>query len=155
TGYSPFPIVGIGASAGGLEAFRQFLSALPEKTGMAYVLIQHLDPKHESRLTDVLEKTSRLPIRETTQATPVEPDHIYVIPPDSTLTLEKGTLLVSKRTEGRAPHLVVDAFFRSLARDSQSRAIGVVLSGTGSDGTLGLLEIKAVGGITYAQDENS
>ena len=154
-GYSPFPIVGIGASAGGLEAFRQFLNALPEEPGMAFVLIQHLDPKHESRLTDVLEKTTLLPIREATNRTQVEPDHIYVIPPDSTLTLEKGTLNISKRTEGRAPHLVVDAFFRSLARDSQSRAIGVVLSGTGSDGTLGLQEIKAVGGTTYAQDEES
>jgi two-component system CheB/CheR fusion protein len=153
-GFSAFPIVGIGASAGGLEAYRQFLSELPEKTGMAYVLIQHLDPKHESRLTDVLEKSSRLPIHEVTHATRVEPDHVYVIPPDSTMTIERGTLLVVRRGE-RTPHLVVDAFFRSLARDSQSRAIGVVLSGTGSDGTLGMLEIKAVGGITYAQDEAS
>src|SRR5215468_6096926 len=104
-GFSAFPIVGIGASAGGLEAFRALLPELPEKTGMAYVLIQHLDPKHESRLTDVLEKTSRLPIREATNATAVQPDHVYVIPPDSTLTLEKGTLMVSKRSEAPAPHL--------------------------------------------------
>src|SRR5262249_21322891 len=154
SGYSPFPIVGIGASAGGLEAFRQFLSELPERTGMAFVLIQHLDPKHESRLTDVLEKVSRLAIREATHITRVAPGHTFVIPPDTTMTLERGTLLVLPRGE-RTPHLVVDAFFRSLARDSQSRAIGVVLSGTGSDGTLGLLEITAVGGITHAQAENS
>src|SRR5262249_42665777 len=85
TGFSPFPIVGIGASAGGLEAFRQLLSELPESTGMSFVLIQHLDPKHESRLTDVLKSSSRLPIQEATNATQVEPDHVYVIPPDSTM----------------------------------------------------------------------
>ncbi|HEV8479170.1 MAG TPA: chemotaxis protein CheB, partial [Candidatus Eisenbacteria bacterium] len=154
-GYSPFPIVGVGASAGGLEAFRSFLAELPEKPGMAFVLIQHLDPKHESRLTEVLEKASPLPIREATHGTTVEPDHVYVIPPGSTMTIEKGTLLIVPRGQARAPHLTIDAFFRSLARDSRSRAIAVVLSGSGSDGTLGIVEVKAVGGITYAQDERT
>src|SRR5436190_17606958 len=87
TGYSPFPIVGVGASAGGLEAFRALLSELPESTGMAFVLIQHLDPRHESRLAEVLEKVSPMPIREATHGTLVEPDHVYVIPPDATMTV--------------------------------------------------------------------
>src|SRR5262245_23541699 len=154
-GFSPFPIVGIGASAGGLEAFRALLDELPKRTGMAFVLIQHLDPKHLSRLTDVLSSESKMPIEEITHPTPVRPDHVYVIGPDLTMTIEKGMLLVTPREEVRAPHLSVDAFFRSLARDSQSKAIGVVLSGTGSDGTLGLMEIKAGGGTTFAQDEKS
>jgi two-component system CheB/CheR fusion protein len=152
-GNSPFPIVGIGASAGGLEAFSQLLAHLPDNTGMAFVLVQHLDPKHESKLTDLLSKTTRMPIREVTDGMTVCPDQVYVIPPNTNLVIVQGNLRLAPRGEGRAQHLTVDHFFKSLAEDSQAGAIGVVLSGTGSDGARGLEEIKAAGGITFAQDE--
>jgi two-component system CheB/CheR fusion protein len=152
-GNSPFPIVGIGASAGGLEAFTQVLAQLPEQTGMAFLLVQHLDPTHESQLTELLAKVTRIPILEATDDLEVRPNHIYIIPPNANMALSKGHLRITRRAETRTPHLPVDFLFRSLAQDQQSRAIGVVLSGSGSDGTLGLVEIKAAGGITFAQDE--
>ncbi len=154
-GYSPFPIVGIGASAGGLEAFSHLLAHVPEQTGMAFLLVQHLDPKHESRLTDLLAKGTRMPVLEATHGLAVAPDHVYIIPPNTNMAIAQGVLQVTPRGETHGPHLPVDYLFRSLAADQQARAIGVVLSGTGSDGTLGLCEIKAVGGITFAQDEKS
>ncbi|MBA3773701.1 MAG: response regulator [Ramlibacter sp.] len=153
---SGFPIVGVGASAGGLEAFTQLLKALPEHTGMAFVLIQHLGPTYESRLADLLGKTTRMPVLEAAQGLAVQPDHVYVIVPNTTLTLAaEGMLHVEPRGEGRGPHLPVDHFFKSLAEHRQSGAIGVVLSGTGSDGTLGIEQIKACGGFTFAQDDAS
>ncbi|HJZ54696.1 MAG TPA: chemotaxis protein CheB, partial [Gemmataceae bacterium] len=154
-GHSPFPVVGIGASAGGLEAFTQLLSNLPADTGMAFVLVQHLDPRHESRLTDLLAKATRMPVLEAAHGLAVRPNHVYVIPPNANLALALGILHITPRGEGRAPHLPVDYLFRSLAEDQRAKAIGVVLSGTGSDGTLGLCEIKAVGGIAFAQEELS
>jgi two-component system CheB/CheR fusion protein len=154
-GHTPFPIVGVGASAGGLEAFQQLLSNLPQNTGMAFVLVQHLDPHHESRLTDVLSKSTGMPIVEATHGLAVQPNRIYIIPPNCNLAIDKGVLAVTPRPESRGPHLPVDYLFRSLARDQKARAVGVILSGTGSDGTQGLCEIKAVGGITFAQDEKS
>lgn len=152
-GNSSFPIVGIGASAGGLEAFSQLLAHLPDNTGMAFVLVQHLDPKHESKLTDLLSKTTRMPVQEVADGMTVSSDQIYVIPPNTTLVIAQGNMRLAPRGEGRGQHLTVDHFFKSLAEDSQTSAIGVVLSGTGSDGTQGLEEIKAAGGITFAQDE--
>src|SRR6266849_3533826 len=150
-----FPIVGVGASAGGLEAFTQLLKALPPRTGMAYVLVQHLDPTHESVLTELLTKTTEMPVRQVTDATPVEPNHVYVIPPNVDLIISQGILRLTARTEARGHHMPIDRFLRSLAEDQGSNAIGVVLSGTASDGTLGLAAIKAEGGITFAQDEKS
>src|SRR6266849_413863 len=150
-----FPIVGVGASAGGLEAFTQLLKALPPRTGMAYVLVQHLDPTHESVLTELLTKTTEMPVRQVTDATPVEPNHVYVIPPNVDLIISQGILRLTARTEARGHHMPIDRFLRSLAEDPGSNAIGVVLSGTASDGTLGLAAIKAEGGITFAQDEKS
>ena len=149
------PVVGIGASAGGLEAFRQLLSHLPEKTGLAFVLIQHLDPAHQSQLTSLLSRVTHLPISEVTDGMAVEPDHVYVIPPNVLMAIKEGMLRLTRRAEAAVPPLPVDFFFRSLAIECQSHAIGVVLSGTGSDGSLGLTEIKAAGGITFAQDEDS
>jgi two-component system CheB/CheR fusion protein len=154
-GHSPFPIVGVGASAGGLEAFSHLLGHLPPDTGMAFLLVQHLDPRHESRLTDLLGKTTRMPVLEAAHGLGVRPDHVYVIPPNANMAIASGILHITPRPEGRGPHLPVDYLFRSLAEDQQAKAIGVVLSGTGSDGTLGLCEIKAVGGITFAQEEKS
>jgi len=154
-GHSPFPVVGIGASAGGLEAFKLLLAHLPEDTGMAFVLVQHLDPRHESRLVDLLSEATRMPVEEAAHGRAVRPDQVYVIPPNTSLAIAKGILHLTPRGEAHGLHLPVDHLFRSLAEDQQARAIGVVLSGTGADGTLGLSEIKAVGGITFAQEEKS
>ena len=151
----PFPVVGVGASAGGLEAFTQLLSALPDNTGMAFVLVQHLDPKHESSLCGLLAKVTRLPVVEVVNGLAVRPDQIYVIPPNTTLTIAQGVLHLTPRGEAHGPHLPIDHFFKSLAVDRETGAVGVILSGTGTDGTLGLEEIKAAGGITFAQDEQS
>ena len=147
----PFPIVGIGASAGGLEAFRNVLAHLPEKTGMAYVFVQHLDPHHESTLREILSRATGIPVREIADGTLVERDHIYVIPANKELTIKEGTLHLRPRSSGRNQHRPVDVFFRSLAEDCGDRAIGVILSGTASDGTAGCQAIKAAGGITFAQ----
>jgi two-component system CheB/CheR fusion protein len=151
----PFPVVGVGASAGGLEAFTELLANLPDDTGMAFVLVQHLDPRHESNLVHLLSKATRTPIVEATRDLAVRPDHIYVIPPNTTMTIASGVLQLEPRGEARGLHLPIDQFLKSLAEDQQSAAIGVILSGTGSDGTLGLAEIKAAGGITFAQDRES
>ena len=144
-------IVGIGASAGGLEAFTELISHLPDDTGMAFVLIQHLDPKHDSHLTELLSKESRMPVAEVTGETRVEANHIYVIPPRRNLGISAGVLHTPPRPANGC-NMPVDAFFRDLAADRGSKALGVVLSGTASDGTLGLQAIKAAGGITFAQD---
>jgi two-component system CheB/CheR fusion protein len=155
SGHSPFPIVGIGASAGGLEAFQQLLTHLPQNTGMAFVFVQHLDPHHKSSLSELLTKATAMPVLEARDGSRVEPNHVYIIPPNANLGLAGGILQLTERPEGRALHLPVDFLFHSLAEDQLSRAIGVVLSGTGSDGTQGLCEIKAAGGISFAQDERS
>jgi two-component system, chemotaxis family, CheB/CheR fusion protein len=146
-----FPIVGVGASAGGLEAFKQFLSSLAVDTGMAFVLIQHLDPKHESLSTDILSRITSMPVAEVTNGMRVEPNHIYIIPPNFGMEIFHGVLKLIPRVEIRGQHMAIDSFFRSLADDRKNLAAGVVLSGTGSDGTEGLLAIKAEGGITFAQ----
>jgi chemotaxis response regulator CheB len=142
---SPFPIVGIGASAGGLEAFTQFLAHLPDQTGMALVLVQHLDPHHESRLTEILARSTHIPVLEATDGLEVCRDRVYVIPPNTNMAIAQGALRVTPRGEAHGPHLPIDHFLRALAEAQQAQAIGVVLSGTGSDGTLGLCEIKARG----------
>jgi two-component system, chemotaxis family, CheB/CheR fusion protein len=151
----PFPIVGIGASAGGLEAFSELLSNLPEKTGMAYVLVQHLDPKHDSGLPEILARTTKLPVAEVANGTLVQPDHVYVIPANTNLLLKNGVLQLGARVLTRGQHMPIDNFFRSLAEREGQRVIGVVLSGTAADGTLGCRAIKAAGGITFAQEEDS
>lgn len=150
-----FPIVGVGASAGGLEAFRSLLHALPAKTGMAFVLVQHLDPEHESLLTRLLSHATRMPVTEVTEGVTVEPDHVYVIPPNKALGIRNGDLHLLARRKQDLKHMPVDSFFHSLAENEGSRAIGVILSGVASDGTLGLAAIKAAGGITFAQDSKS
>lgn len=151
----PFPVVGIGASAGGYEAFTDFLGALPKDTGMAFVLVQHLDPKHKSKLTELLMHSTKIPVREASEGLDVEPNHIYVIPENTNMTIQRGCLRLSPRRLHEAPPMPIDTFFRSLANQQQERAIGIVLSGTGSDGSLGLEAIKGESGITFAQDETS
>jgi two-component system CheB/CheR fusion protein len=151
----PFPIVGIGASAGGFEALRQFLSVLPKDTGMAFVVVQHLDPSHESKLAELLRHSAALSITEITHGLNVKPNQIYVMPANVTLTISGGRLRLASRKSDEMPPMPVDKFLRSLAADQQDLAIGVILSGTGTDGTLGLEAIKGEGGVTFAQDEPS
>jgi two-component system, chemotaxis family, CheB/CheR fusion protein len=150
-----FPIVGVGASAGGLEAFTQMLSALPPDTGMGFVLVQHLDPDHESALTQILARATSLPVHEITNDEPVLANHVYIIPRDSGLSIAHGVLKLEPRKRTRSPPRPIDSFFEALAQDQGERAVGVVLSGTANDGTLGLEAIKAEGGITFAQDDSA
>jgi chemotaxis methyl-accepting protein methylase/signal transduction histidine kinase/chemotaxis response regulator CheB len=151
-----FPIVGVGASAGGLDAFTQLLKRLPADTGMAFVLIQHLDPTHTSFLREALAKATEMQVIQPEDRTPVKPNHVYVIPPDADLSLADGLLvLVSRTADSRRPHLPIDFFLGSLAADRGSHAIGVVLSGNASDGTEGLRAIKAANGIAFAQEPRS
>jgi two-component system CheB/CheR fusion protein len=154
-GNQPFPIVGVGASAGGLEAVRELLNHLPTDTGIALVLVQHLDPKHESMLAELLSRSTKMAVSEVRDGMTVAPNHIFVIPRNRDMTIRGGVLHLSPRAGGRSPHHSIDAFFRSLAEDQNNRAIGVILSGTASDGTQGLEAIKAEGGITFAQDTES
>lgn len=151
----PFPIVGIGASAGGLEAFREFLEALPLETGMGFVLIQHLDPDHRSQLTRILSRSTALPVRQIVDNEPIRPNHVYVIPPDHNLRLDDRILKVEQSARSQKPVRIIDQFFESLAHDCRELAIGIILSGTASDGTLGMEAIKATGGITFAQDDSA
>jgi two-component system CheB/CheR fusion protein len=149
-----FPIIGIGASAGGLEAITQLLRALPVDTGMAFVLVQHLSPTHESALAQILSRATAMPVAEVTDEPAVEPNHVYVIPPDRNMLIEKGHLRLQPRDARGVPH-PIDMFFSALAHDQGERAIGVILSGTATDGTIGLEAIKAAGGITFAQDHTA
>jgi two-component system CheB/CheR fusion protein len=150
-----FPIVGVGASAGGLEAFTQLLGALPIDTGMAFVLVQHLDPDHESALTQILARATSLPVHEITNDEQVRANHVYIIPRDTNLTIARGVLRLHARQRTRVLQRPIDSFFESLAQDQRERAVGVVLSGTANDGTMGLEAIKAEGGITFAQDDSA
>jgi two-component system, chemotaxis family, CheB/CheR fusion protein len=150
-----FPIVGIGASAGGLEAFSALLRHLPLDTGMGFVLVQHLDPEHESVLTQLLGRATSLPVHEVTNNLRVEPNHVYVIPPNTNLGIAEGVLTLRPRPRTRTPHRSIDFFLEALADDQRERAIGVILSGTATDGTVGLEAIKAEGGITFAQDDSA
>jgi two-component system CheB/CheR fusion protein len=149
---SSFLIVGIGASAGGLAAFMELLSAIPPNSGMAFVIVQHLDPTHTSMLGDALARATSMKVTTATHRIEVQPDHVYVIPPNADIALEGNSLLLSAREDSRKPHLAIDFFFRTLATQRRGQAIGVVLSGSGSDGTEGLRAIKAEGGITFAQE---
>src|SRR5919106_4073559 len=147
-----FPIVGIGSSAGGLEALDKLFDAMPRDPGMAFVVIAHLDPTRESHLTELLNRRIEMPVVEVRGEITVEPDHVYVIAPDQSLELNRNVLHPSKPSEPRAQRRPVDIFFRSLAENQRERAIGIVLSGTGTNGALGLRFIKSEGGIAIAQD---
>ena len=146
-----FPIVGIGASAGGLEAFGELIRSLPVDTGMAFVLLQHLRQDAKSMLSEILARESSMPVVEASDGLSVEPNHIYIIPAAADLEIIGGKLVLVPRT-GELVHLPIDRFFASLAADAGERAVGVVLSGAGSDGTVGLRAIKSEGGLTFAQD---
>lgn len=148
-------IVAIGASAGGLKAVSSLLVEIPANTGMAFVVIQHLDPTHESQLTALLARTSPLPVQDAIDGVTLLPNTVYVITPNTAVGIADGILRITPRGSGPGPHLTIDACLRSLAADRNGSAIGVILSGTGTDGTLGLAAIKAAGGITFAQDDSA
>jgi len=152
---SGFTIVGVGASAGGLEAFTQLLKHLPADTGMAFVLVQHLDPHHESALANLLARATSMPVHEVTDNLGVEPNHVYVIPPNADMIIVRTVLKLTQRAQPSGVHRSIDSFLESLAQDKHDRAIGVILSGTATDGTLGLERIKGEGGITFAQDDSA
>ena len=145
------PVVGVGASAGGLEAFTELLSHLPGDTGMAFVLIQHLDPSHESHLPELLSKASRMPVSEVKGEIRAEANHVYVISPRCNLGISDGILRTPPRPD-RGRNMPIDTFLCALAADRGNRALGVILSGTATDGTLGLRAIRAAGGVTFAQE---
>jgi two-component system CheB/CheR fusion protein len=147
-----FPIVGIGASAGGLEACIAFLNALPSRLGMAYVILPHLDPSRESAFSEILSRTTTMQVLDATDHTTVLPNHVYVIPPNYQMTIANGVLRLSRGEQPLSVRTTIDIFLQSLAHDQGPNAVGVILSGTASDGTLGLAAIKGEGGITFAQN---
>ncbi len=148
----PFPIVGIGASAGGLEAFEQFFSKMPPDSGIAFVLIPHLDPTHASMMTELLRRVTRMEVTEAKDGMKVKADNVYVSPPNKEMSIYHGTLNLDAPKMAHGLRMPIDAFFRSLAEDQGDVAIGIILSGTGTDGTLGLRAIHGAGGVVMVQE---
>ncbi|MDB6084075.1 MAG: torS, partial [Gammaproteobacteria bacterium] len=151
----PFPVVGIGASAGGIQALRTFFEATSAQTGMAYIVVLHLSPEHDSLMAEILGRYTSMPVHQIEDAMPIEPNHVYVIRPGHTVTLAEGALHLGQPVEKRGFRHPVDDFFRSLAREQQESAIAVVLTGMGTNGTAGAQAIKAAGGLCIAQDPES
>ena len=147
-----FPIVGIGASAGGLEAFEQFFRNVPPDSGMAFVLVSHLDPSHASILTEILQRTTAMPVVEAQDQMKVAPNSVYAIPPNRDMAIFHGALQLNVPEQPRGQRMPIDAFLRSLAEDQGERAVGIILSGTGTDGTLGLRAILGAGGVSLVQE---
>jgi chemotaxis methyl-accepting protein methylase len=147
-----FPVVGIGASAGGLEALEHFLSRVPKNSGMAFVIVQHLDPTRKGIMPELLQRTTSMKVVQVKDRTKVEPDRVYVIPPNKDMSILHGVLHLLEPASPRGLRLPIDFFLRSLAQDEQERSIGVILSGMGSDGTLGLRAIKEKAGVVLVQD---
>ncbi len=150
-----FPIVAIGASAGGLESVTKLLENLADDTGMAYIYIQHLDPDRESMLTEILQRATKMKVQQAENLMPVECNNFYIIPPNKDMSLIDGALKLTPRAARPAKHLPIDKFFLSLAEKQKEGAIGIILSGTASDGAKGLKAIKEAGGLTYAQDDSA
>lgn len=150
-----FPVVGIGASAGGLEAFTQLLNYLPTNTGMAFVIIQHMAPEQESVLSLILARATQMPVQEVQDGMAVAPNQVYVIPPNTSMTIAQGVLKLRSRPRANPVFMSIDTFLLSLAEDRGNKAIAVVLSGADSDGARGLETIKAAGGVTFAQSQES
>ena len=147
-----FPVVGIGASAGGLEALEHFLSRVPKNNGMAFVIVQHLDPTRKGIMPELLQRTTDMKVIQVKDRTLIQPDRVYVIPPNKDMSILHGVLHLLEPVSPRGLRLPIDFFLRSLAQDQQEHSIGVILSGMGSDGTLGLRAIKEKGGVVLVQD---
>jgi len=148
-------IVGIGSSAGGLEALKAFFDVMPPDSGMTFVVVQHMDPTHKSLLSELLSEHSKMKVAEITDGIKIKPNSVYVLPPNKDLVIKNGFLKLQRPKEARAIRKAIDHFFSSLAKDQKNNAVGIILSGTGTDGTIGLQEIKAKGGITLVQDPKS
>jgi len=144
-------VVGIGASAGGLDAFKTFFTHMPPRSGMAFVLVQHLDPHHKSLLVELLSKYTEMPVVHAEDGMAIAADHVFVIPPNATLTIKAGILCVATPAPPRDQRKPIDTFLFSLAEDQEEKAVCIILSGSGSDGSLGLKTIKEHGGLTLAQ----
>lgn len=149
------PVVGVGASAGGLEAFARLLAELPANTGLAFVLVQHLEPTHESNLAEILQRRTKMPVAQVTDGMPMESDHVYVIPPDAQMRVSAGSFVLSPRPAGPTPSMAIDVFLESIAQEYRNRAIGVILSGAASDGTRGMAAIRGENGIGLVQDPST
>jgi chemotaxis methyl-accepting protein methylase/PAS domain-containing protein len=147
-----FPIVGIGASAGGLEVLEQFIRNVPANSGIAFVIVQHLDPTHKGIMSELLQRGTSMKVLQVKDRTPVQPDSVYVIPPNKDMSILRGVLHLLEPVAARGLRLPIDFFFRSLAHDQQEHSIGVILSGMGSDGTLGLRSIKEKAGVALVQE---
>ena len=152
---SPFFVVGIGASAGGLEALEQFFANTNPTSGIAYVVVQHLSPTHKSHMVELLSRRTKMTVQHATQDTHVVPDTVYLIPPKKNISIQDGVLKLQERDRSTMPSYPIDLFFESLAKNFKERSIGIILSGTGSDGTRGLREIKEAGGVALVQDPDS
>ena len=152
TGNTPFPIVGIGASAGGLEALEQFFRSVPDASGLAYAVVQHLDPTHKGILPELLQHATSMKVMQVKQNTKVQPDCVYVIPPNKDMSISNGEFKLAKPASPRGLGLPIDLFFRSLAINCGQQSVGVILSGMGSDGVLGVKAIKEAAGIVLVQD---
>lgn len=146
-----FPVVGIGASAGGLQALRAFFENTPADCGMAFVVIMHLSPSHESKADRILQTSTTMPVMQVVGPIPIEKNRVYVIPPALDLTMNDGYLRLSKPERERGPHVAIDLFLRTLADVHGTHASAVILSGTGADGSVGLARVKEQGGVTFAQ----
>ena len=151
---SPLAIVGIGASAGGLSALKTFFAHVPEDSGLAFVVVVHLSPDGESHLADILQPKVKMPVQQVTETVPIKANHVYIIPPGCNLDTIDTHLRLSELEEQRRDRAPIDHFLRTLANVHDGNAVGVILSGTGSDGTLGIREIKGAGGLTLVQDPN-
>jgi chemotaxis response regulator CheB len=151
-GNHEFLIAGLGASAGGIQAFQQFFQQVPEKSGIAYVVILHMSPDHDSHLAQVLQTTTKMPVTQVNERVKVKPDNVYVVPPNQHLTMQDGHINVSPNVEIEDRRAPVDIFFRTLAEEHHSKAIAVVLSGTGANGSMGLKRVKERGGATFVQN---
>lgn len=148
-----FTIVGIGASAGGLEALESFFRNVPEASGMAFVVVQHMDPTRKGILVELLQRSTPMKVVQVNEGTTLQPNGIYVIPPNKTMSINHGVIQLTEHLAPRGHQLPIDFFFKSLAQETVERSIGVILSGMGSDGTLGLRAIKEKGGAVFVQQQ--
>ncbi len=151
-GEAPVGVVGLGASAGGVAVLLQFFESMPPDSGLVFVVVMHLAPEHESNLPEILQRTTAMPVVQVTDRETVRRNHVYVIPPDKHLTIAEGALDLSERQQAPGRRVAIDLFFRTLADAYGQRSVCVVLTGTDSDGVIGLKHIKAQGGLTIAQD---
>ena len=149
---APSAVVGIGASAGGLDALKDLFRAMPSDSGMAFVVVQHLEPAHESRMADILAKYTAMPVAQAEDGVPVQADRVYTIPASKYLSIRGGRLRLTEPLERHGMRMAIDFFFSSLAEDQQEKAVCIILSGSGSDGTHGLRAVRSAGGMGMAQD---